>query len=68
MYTPSRDKKQVRKAVQIGVARARKDWLWRRERCVEDTELRVALHKVADGNAYIVLAFESADTRMKASE
>jgi hypothetical protein len=33
--------------------------LWGGERCVEDTELRVAPHKIADGNAYIVLAFES---------
>jgi hypothetical protein len=52
------DQKEVWKTVEIGVSRARKDGLWRRERCVKDVEPCVALQKIAYRNADIVLIFQ----------
>ena len=53
------DQKQVGKAIKISVARARQDGLGGRERRVENVQLRVALQKIADWNADIVLVIRS---------
>jgi len=59
-HTALCDQKEVWKAVEVGVSRARKDRLWWRERRVKDVEPCVALQKIGNRNAHIVLIFQPA--------